>query len=456
METATATEAPAQGEVSESLGSLLSAIMPADPSADTPPPADPPSGEAVPPPAAEPPVEPTPDNKAFAAMRVQKKTAETEKARIAAEKAELEAEKGRLAAELETIRTRAAELEASVSDRDAKLKDTESWYREKEVIPQVDVLKAPEVAEAHARLTSAQTRLLNAETADLNAGERSLPCRVDRLPEATRVSIQKQLDAWQMADVKEGYTPAQRRDFQHVALSNIARLMGADASHFEEAEISGQRMHVISPSHPLYKHLATHISEAVTTVDQFRSAYSKAQSNIFETGKQIIGNRVGRSREHYAGSLALSGDALKQKLAAAPDDPILASLAVIDSDPALKTALNEAIEHEARVNGHTMHRIEPVEADPQKRTAFASAVQARLDARVRNAPLMSVLPTVVANQQKQIAAMKAELDALRAEKQKAEAAGEPGGGSLPGAPDAGVSQDSEWERLARKGGLFAA
>ncbi len=447
---------PAQGEATESLGSLLSAIMPADPSVETAAPASPPPGETAPPAAPETPAEPTtPSGKAFAEMRVSKKMAEAEKARIADEKKALEDEKTRLATELETIRARAAELEASVLERDAKLKDTESWYREKEVIPQVDVLKAPEVAEAHARLTSAQTRLLNAETADLNAGERSQLCRIDRLPEATRVNIQKQIDAWQMADVKEGYTAAQRRDFQHVALSNIARLMGADASHFEEAEISGQRLHVISPSHPLYRHLATHIGDAVTSVDQFRSAYSKAQTDIFETGRKIIGNRVGKSREHYAGSLALSGDALKQKLAAAPDDPILASLAVIDSDPALKTALNEAIEHEARVNGHTMHRIEPVEADPRKRTEFAGAIQARLDARVRNAPLMAVLPTVVANQQKQIAAMKAELEALRAEKQKAEAAGEPGGGGLPSAPDAGVSQDSEWERIARKGGLFA-
>lgn len=454
-------EPPVTGDDTESLGALLGSIMPADPSVGEPPPPDPAPAPAEPPTAdpaalAEPPPEPaTPGSRAFAEMRVQKKAAEAEKARIAAEKETLAAEKTRLTEELEAIRARAAELEASVSERDAKLKESDTYYREKVVIPQIDVLKAPEVAAAHARLTESQARLLTAETADLGSGERSLPCRMDRLPEATRVNIQKQIDAWQMADVKEGYTTSQRRDFQHVALSNIARLMGADASHFEETEINGRQLHVISPSHPLYRHLAANISDAVTAVDQFRSSYSNAQANIFETGKKIIGGRVGRSKELYAGSLALSGDALKQKLAAAPDDPFLASLSVIDSDPELRTALNEAIEHEARVNGHTSHRIEPVEADPQKRTAFATAIQARLDARTRAAPLMSVLPAAVAKQQKQIAAMQAELTALKAEKARFEAAGEPGGGALPGAPDAGLTEESEWERIARKSGMLA-
>jgi hypothetical protein len=455
METATAPEVPAQGEPTESLGALLSSIMPADPAGETPPPASPPAADPAAPPV-EPPVPAEPaskSGKAFAEMRVAAKTAEAEKARIAAEKENLAAEKARLAEELEAFRTRAAELEASVSERDAKLKETETYYREKEVIPQVDVMKLPEVAESASRVTDAARRLLTAETADLNAGESSLRVYMDRLSPVDRNRLMEQITAWDKMD-QGNYTDQQRRAYQHVALSNMAAVMKADSSHFEEVQIDGKPFRVISTQHPLYRHLATNIGDAAEAIRQFQATHAKASENIFETGRKIIGGRVGKSKELYAGSLALSGDALKQKLSASPDDPILTALSVIDSDPALKTALNEAIEHEARVNGHTTNRIEPVEADPQKRTAFAQAIQARLDARVRNAPLMAVLPSVVAKQQKEIATMRAELEALRAEKQKFEAAGEPGGGALPSNPAAGLSNVSEWEKIAMKAGLI--
>lgn len=395
---------------------------------DAPPAAEPVKTDPVP--AGDPPkTEPVNPNHAAAARRVEGKHAQNKALEEAqARLKQLEDENKTRLAELESTRAKVAEIENLKSGVEAKLTETEQWYREKEVIPKVDLHQLPEVKAAHERWAQGGYVFLPNDIS--TDGESAMRLKPEQLGEERLKYITGIVDAWAKTDANDAISSLDRQNGQHVQLTNIALALGVGKNHLtSEVEHQGKRYAVIDPTHRVYRHLSRYIADYAAQKAAYVDTVKKAHETIFDSAGKITRQRTNESAERYrAAGLGLSGADLTAALAKDPGNPTLRIMKAAE-EAGLADEVKTAIEREAHLNGHRRFSVEPVEADPQKRTALAQALHERDQARLAAAPLNGVTQKLLISHMDEVARLKAENQKLAQERDLALAAGEPTSGS---------------------------
>jgi len=396
------------------------------------------------------------DNAAFAAKRVQEKTASAELEQAKAKIAELEA----LAAKYPELESSLVEQKTLAEQRAAELKTYQERYRnETDKLEPELLMESPVVQKAQTKYNEVAGNLFPRDLSNPSDDEASLSFDPGSLEAGKAQTVVQMIDLWEREEFDAKGSPQRRSDVKHVLISNIAAAIGVDSSKFNTKVIDGKEYAVIPPSHPVYRHLESNMRPFVQARREWNSARESVLSDRETALQPIISTRVANTKKMFADTgVGLSGEPLKAALAKTPDSPILQAMSMIEGDEALMKELQENMEVEAAVNGHFRPQLDLVEKDIGARNKSAGTFMTRIGARAIHAPLAPVLLKLTAKQNAELTALREEIAAVKAERDKFLIQGEPGGGDTSGPqskPALSNLTDAE-RRIAEKYGLGKA
>ncbi len=385
----------------------------------------PPAEGDNPPPAVEPvkPAEPvTPPGPTGAARRVADKTNELEtlKARIA----ELEA----TAAKVPDLETRFNETKTLKEQQDIELeKHRTRFQNEAKTLDPSLVFEVPAVLEAQNRYNEVATNLFPVDISNPADGEPDLRFDPNHLDSQASATIHSMLNRWEAEEFNSKSSPQRRAQIQHIVLSNIAAAIGVDKEKFQEVQIDGSPYNVIPANHPVYLHLKQSIRPFINARRDFTGAQERAKTDMVETGKSIVGTRVNNTKKMFSDvGVGLTGDALREKLTAQPDNAFLKTMALIEGDETLVKTLKENIEFEAATNGYFRPQLDLFDSELDSRETAAKTHMQRIGNRVLHGAIGPVLMTLAHKQAEALKAKDAEIAQLRAEANRTLMQAEPG------------------------------
>ncbi len=425
---------------------------PATPDLTNPAPATP-ATPVVPEPAA--PVNP---NAAAAAKRIADKNAQTQA------QADLEAARARVA-ELEAASARIPEIEASLVEtrtlaeqREVELKTYKDRYQnEVNTLDPALVYEAPLVQEAQAKYNTVSATLFPTDISNPDNEEPDRRFDIRSLDNPTIELLQGQLRKWEEYEGMD-LNANLKADAQHVVLSNIAAAIGVDKNTFIQKTVNGQTYNVISPTHPVYKHLRTQIRPFVAARLEVEAAKAAVSAERVTAMQGIVGTRVTNSRNMVESvGVGLTGPALDAVLQKNPDNAFAKVMKVIESDAELMAELKTNIDTEVAVNGHFRPQLDLTETDPTARTQTAQTYLQRIGLRTIHGAMAPVVMKKLLSVAAENAQLKIDLAAAQAEANRTLIQSEPGGAGTalnPAVAANGAPQtDPAMARMAERLGL---
>lgn len=380
----------------------------------------------------ETPQTPSPNQAAGAQRIAAKRKYEEELTALKSQLSEWEQKYNNRSTELETQLTEHRKL---AEERAARIEEIEKSYRnsaEQEWHHAVDEL--PQVRKTAQEAEKAFIDFFPKRLSNPSEDEVDVRFNLRDLPQDRIRQVEGQITQWANAEYNQNASPGSRAAAQQVAISNIARVIGVRPEALEEKIIGNETFQVLRPSHPVYRHLSDQLPNLVDARINHHQTRQEATGNVRESFLSATRQRQETSKNilREAG-LTLSGDELENRLKQAPDNTLLRTVKLLQSDPDLHKELQDSIEHEALLNGHFSPQLALVETDPGERTKVAQAHLQRIGARFIHAPLAGPLQKLVLKQDAELQQMRAKLKYYMDEESAAASQNEPGlaGGAPP-------------------------
>lgn len=447
-------------DVSAALGRMadkydLPGMADAPPAENTPPPAEkPPETDAGAPPAAPPAVRPpsgesTPTG---AARRVQDKNLAKELEETRAKVAELES----LQTKYAELETKSTEFRTLAEQREIDLKRHQDRFKnETSVLDESLLAEMPEVQSTLEQFNQVAQTFFPKDVSDPSQDEADRRFSPTSLTHKHLQIVDNQLSSWREAEEKSGQNPAHSADVQHIAISNIARLIGVSEDSFVPKVVAGKEYQVLRPSHPVYRHLKEKVPAYVGAQTAFEQAKVKGRTDRQAALQDVISNRRNNTSKMYTDSgVGLTGEALQKALERTPENPILHAMKLAEGDPELLSEIKQNVELETSLNGVFRPHLDLAETDLDARQQASMAHMTRIGQRAVLAPLALPIMKLARKQAAELAAVRDELAKLKAENERythqAEPGGVPAAAGAPGEVKPAGEFDSYLDKIASK------
>ncbi len=395
---------------------------------NTPPPAEkPPETDAGAPPVAPPAVRPPSGENAAtgAARRHQEKQLAKDLEDAKAKLAELES----LQSKYSELETKSTEFRTLAEQREIDLKrHQERFTNETSVLDESLLGEVPEVRTALEQFNQVAQTFFPKDVSDPSQDEADRRFNPSSLTNDHMRSVEVQLRHWREAEEKFGSNPARAADVQHIAISNIAKMIGVSEDSFNTRILDGKEYFVLRPSHPVYRHLKEKVPAYVSAQAAFEGAKVKGRTDRQAALQDVISTRRSNTSKMYSDAgVGLSGESLQKALEKMPDSPILNAMKLAEGDEELMNEIKQNVELETALNGVFRPHLDLAETDLDARQQASMAHMTRIGQRAVLAPLALPIMKLARRQAAELAEARAELAKLKAENDRYTHQAEPGG-----------------------------